>query len=406
MATHVRITVPWVLWHQLPHGDLQDEDMMKKFGWMYARYRPACYYFEWVLMAQKAAIAFVTIFLSNSERFWISWPVLMIITIVSLVLQLKLLPYIESEVEKIETPVHIELEAIDEMSEEAKSEEADAEAEPNNESWKEGHEGESATVAKPSRTEGGEKVVKVQAWHKKQSSTKSVSVKKWSPTKEASWKRLPCFCKKPQVLVAGLPKNQKPKYRGRPPLTIEEQLLSSPTNWHEVRCSTLCTRWLQVFRYPLSLNSLEVTGLNVQLIVLSTTVYWKLTGVSVAIDCAIYDDQPLKKALAQESGELEGCKPLDNTSYWLGVFAVVLPSCFIALALALVLRIICRGYKDKRKNKKMERQLLEPESPRPKPSLMNRLRTAVTYVRRGVSAVRAFQVEPTPSHSGVCRLYQ
>ena len=58
--------MPWVLWHQLPHGDLQDEDMMKKFGWMYARYRPACYYFEWILMTQKAAIAFVTIFLSNS----------------------------------------------------------------------------------------------------------------------------------------------------------------------------------------------------------------------------------------------------------------------------------------------------------------------------------------------------
>ena len=144
-----------------------------------------------------------------------------------------------------------------------------------------------------------------------------------------------------------------------------------------------------MFRYPLSLNSLEVTGLNVQLIVLSTTVYWKLTGVSVAIDCAIYDDQPLKKAQALESGELDDCKPLDQTGYWLGVVALVLPSLFVAMAALLMATVGYRRFKG-RKKANQQRQLLV-DSPRPKQSLLGRLRTAAQTIRRGLSAVQVFQ---------------
>ena len=87
------IVIPLLLWNWLPYGDLGEEDMLKKFGWMYARYRPACYYYEWVIMGQKAAVAAFTTFLSNESSFKFSWPVLVIITLGSLALQLKLMPY-------------------------------------------------------------------------------------------------------------------------------------------------------------------------------------------------------------------------------------------------------------------------------------------------------------------------
>jgi hypothetical protein len=90
------IVIPLLLWNWLPYGDLGEEDMLKKFGWMYARYRPACYYYEWVIMGQKAAVAAFTTFLSNESSFKFSWPVLVIITLGSLALQLKLMPYREA----------------------------------------------------------------------------------------------------------------------------------------------------------------------------------------------------------------------------------------------------------------------------------------------------------------------
>ena len=87
--------VPWSLWGSMQGGDLNDEDMMRKFGWMYARYRPGCFYFEFVLMFEKAALSAVTTFLTNRNRFNITWPIAIVITLASIVVQLKVLPYAE-----------------------------------------------------------------------------------------------------------------------------------------------------------------------------------------------------------------------------------------------------------------------------------------------------------------------
>ena len=75
------VVIPFLLWKQLPYGDLQEDDMLKKFGWLYARYRPACYYYEWVIMLQKALIAAATTFVSNDDRLVIAWPLVTAITL-------------------------------------------------------------------------------------------------------------------------------------------------------------------------------------------------------------------------------------------------------------------------------------------------------------------------------------
>ena len=119
MAVIYGFIIPFLLWKQLPYGDLQDEDMLKKFGWLYARYRPACYYYEFVVMAQKAAMAAATTFISNDNRLFVAWPLVTMITAVSLALQLKLMPFRESTLRKLkERPVrHIPLETIGEDGE-------------------------------------------------------------------------------------------------------------------------------------------------------------------------------------------------------------------------------------------------------------------------------------------------
>ena len=77
------VVTPWAIWKQLHCADLQDAEMQSKFGWLYGRYRPACYYFEYVIMAQKVATAAVTTFLSNKNRAVISLPLMVLVTLTS-----------------------------------------------------------------------------------------------------------------------------------------------------------------------------------------------------------------------------------------------------------------------------------------------------------------------------------
>ena len=87
--------IPFAIWSQMNSGDLQEVDMLKKYGWMYARYRPGCFYWEFLLMLEKGLLSATTTFLTNQNRFSVAFPLALIVTLLSLVLQLKLLPYAE-----------------------------------------------------------------------------------------------------------------------------------------------------------------------------------------------------------------------------------------------------------------------------------------------------------------------
>ena len=505
--------VPYVLWKQMPYGDLQEEDMQRKFGWLYARYRPACYYFEWILLIQKAGFAGITTFFGNANRFWVSWPSLLVLTFGSLLLQLKLQPYVEPQ-PQIEPTKHISLDVIEEDEEDEESSGDDWDLEEGNEEEEEqqareeeplqeeeqdelsgledqpppeprlesrlrgggagsedstpepeleqlqpelepeselepeqpgaveyemaafeadqreaevqsdgpassggvkqppDHQGfgasvpgsvgvdeelavtdvdgsgvaeeeEAAEAVEAEQQQGGPEApgpVKVglgkkgTAWDIVKNARKEKAQKKKKNKKKKTGCCCCCCCRAEHKSITpfGLPKAAKKA--GRRALTKDEELLSSPKDWAGVSCSLLCIRWLQAFRHPISTNALEVHGLNAQLVVLFCALYW------------------------QQITETEGELPYDGrygTPMAAGVVALSAPGMFVMLGLVMVGLIGSRGHAEISRKKKAEkakmRQLLDDEEEAAAKPLGARVAGIFTNLRRGLSAVKAFQ---------------
>ena len=76
----------YIYWH---------EDTRQTFGWVYLRYRPERWWFEFVFMARKVAVVAVTIYLGNIGEGYVAWAAITMITAVAGVVQGTLLPFPE-----------------------------------------------------------------------------------------------------------------------------------------------------------------------------------------------------------------------------------------------------------------------------------------------------------------------
>ena len=76
----------YIYWH---------EGTRQTFGWVYLRFRPECWWFEFVFMARKVAVVAVTTYLGNTGEGYVAWIAITMITVVAAVVQGKLLPFPE-----------------------------------------------------------------------------------------------------------------------------------------------------------------------------------------------------------------------------------------------------------------------------------------------------------------------
>ena len=309
--------IPFLLWWQLPYGDLGDSDTVKKFGWLYARYRPSCYYFEWILMLQKVLIAAATTFVSSRKRVGLSCIFCLLITLASLAVQLKLMPYSEWQLkEAAPKPKPISLDSIGEES------------------------------------------------------------------------------------AAGLPKAKAPKLRccRRPPPPSRYELLESdwrPWKWFGLSATIvgdppavplhpetakevllkLLKRWGHAFSYPISLNSLEIIGLTVQLFAICTALYF-CYGAAQSGDCTLDGFEPTEvgfPAAATEEACLALTSAAGSSGIWtkteavggpknVGIVTLVAPSCFVFLALVYIVINTRAYFKQRRAEREARRRMLAQEN--------------------------------------------
>ena len=275
--------IPAVLWWQLPNHDLKDSDTTQKFGWLYARYRPSVYFYEWIIMVQKVLLAGATTFVSSRKRLGVSCTSCLIITLGSLVLQLRLMPFNEWQLidaKKNDKPKPINLAAI----------------------------GEDSEVVGHDLTNPREKI-------------------------------RPCSRPPPPTREEKLEGEWRPwKWVGmtatEPPFELIQKLFK---------------RWLHCFTYPMSLNSLEVIGLTVQLVVIVFALYFGYVAKQSG-ECTLDGFAPSEVGFPEVDSE-EACldltaasgssglwtkMPAQGTARNVGIATLALPSVFVLIALTMI----------------------------------------------------------------------
>lgn len=91
------IVTPVVLFRKLSSNDRMRPLVTKRYGWMYHRFEARAWYFEFVVMGQKAIIVSIATLLGRPNRAWSAWVCMMISILLMLILQLRVKPWVERE---------------------------------------------------------------------------------------------------------------------------------------------------------------------------------------------------------------------------------------------------------------------------------------------------------------------
>jgi len=191
----------------------------------------------------------------------------------------------------------------------------------------------------------------------------------------------------------------------RPPLPTREEMLEGewrPWKWFGMTRTEppfqlfgkILKRWLHCFTYPMSLNSLEVIGLTVQLVVIVNALYFGF-GAEQQGDCTLDGFAPEEVGFHQVNSE-EACLELTAASgssgLWtktkaegtpknIGILTLALPSLFVLTALIMI-TVNTRAYLKQRQAEQKAKRALEAQQ---------RFKSAGAGVRNALGAISGFK---------------
>ena len=91
------IVLPVLIFQKLRRADRQNQFVMKRYGWLYHRFEERAWFYEFVVMGQKAVIIAIATFLGRPDKAWTAWGAMLGCIFLMLAMQLRVQPWVERE---------------------------------------------------------------------------------------------------------------------------------------------------------------------------------------------------------------------------------------------------------------------------------------------------------------------